>query len=482
MFDYIIIGAGTSGSVVANRLVHSLVATVLLLEAGGMDDNPKISVPGAYQALLGSDLDWKYQTEKEPFLLDRHIPIERGKVVGGCSSINAMVYVRGHPADYDSWQSEGWDFPSLLPFFEKLENDPKGSLKITTPETPHQLSQCYIKATAQKASLYRTTISNGKRCSAADAFLRPLNQSRFTLETDASVSKILFENNRAVGVEYQKNGKNITVRANKEVILCAGALNSPALLMRSGVGDAKLLEMHHIPLVKDLPGVGKNLQDHLWVMVTYQSHLPSPHQTSNGCEAGWFTQSSFAEGIAPDLQMDTVLDLDMDPLRGRRPTFSICPILLHPKSRGEVSLHSADPAIPPKIQMNYLAEKDDMLPLLEGIILARSLAASSAFKGILGEEILPGKDVSTEEALRNYIREKATTLWHPVGTCRMGSDPKKDVVDSQLKIHGLSGIRVIDASIMPTIPSGNTQASCYLIGEKGADLIIQNELRDKKFK
>jgi choline dehydrogenase len=472
MYDFIIVGAGSAGCVVANRLSEMPHLKILLLEAGDTDDKPEIRIPGMYQNLLGSELDWNSSTEEEHFLNRRTIPIARGQTLGGCSSINAMVYVRGHHQDYDHWESlgnEGWGYQSLIPFFERLEHD-----YINTQENPHPLSLRFIEATSQQGKLYQTTIKNSRRQSAADKFLHQIkHRSNLKIETNTFVSKILFDGLKAIGVVYQRNGREHVVNASKEIILCSGTFNTPKLLMQSGIGPEDILKKFNIPLIMPLSGVGNNLQDHLWVAVCYESKLPSPPVTSNGCEAGWFVNSMNMNDYAPDLQIDTVFDLHPENIINKSdfPTFSICPIILHPRSRGSVTIQSQDPSLPPRIQMNYLQDEGDILFLQKGIKLARKLASSPHFKEMLGKEISPGVDVYADTVLQSFIRNTATTLWHPVGTCKMGIDSQA-VVDANLKVHGVSGLRVIDASVMPTLPSGNTNSSCMLIGEKGANIIL----------
>lgn len=487
-YDYIIIGAGSSGCVVANRLTKNNHINVLLIEAGNCDSKPEIKIPGSYQCLAGTDIDWCYRTEKEPFLANRRIDVTRGKVLGGCSSINAMIYICGNKVDYDSWAALGnlgWSYEELSPLFENIEKDQAPAIHV---DTPHLLSQYFIEASLELgytrnfnfngdsqwgAGFYQATIKNGLRFSAVDAFLRPIySRKNFFLEVNACVLRIIIENKRAVGIVYRKDDKEFIVKVNKEIILCAGTFNSPQLLMLSGIGSAKILTRLGIPVVADLPGVGENLQDHIWTAITYTTNTASPAATSNGCEVGLFTRSN-VNRVVPDMQMDAGLNLLFSPINNLHgATFSLCPILLHPKSRGKLSLKSADPLVAPVIQANYLQCEEDIYPLIAGVHLARKLGCASSFKGLLNEEIFPGNKVVTDLEIRNFIYHSATTLWHPVGTCRMGID-SDCVVDPTLKVYGVIGLRVVDASIMPTITSGNTHAPCLLIGEKGAKIISE---------
>lgn len=496
-YDYIIVGAGSAGCVVANRLSADSTLRILLLEAGGIDTLAAIQIPRDYSSLQGTTLDWGYRTEPESQLSNRQIPMSRGKVLGGCSSINAMMYVRGNQADYDQWAqagNPGWAFADVLPFFKDLENNQlgesefngiEGPLSVSCPQDPHPLSHQLIEAAVAAghtynpnfngdsqigAGYYLATIKQGKRHSASAAFLHPIqHRSNLRVELNAQVRRIDCHQQRAEGVIYIKDGLQRCVKVLREVILCAGAIDSPKLLMLSGIGPANTLKSFDIPVVMDLPGVGQHLQDHLTVSAIFSSYLPRTEMYSNGCEAGIFLDNQHSSGI-PDIQIDGVLDFFNDPTN-IAPNLALSPVGLHPKSRGFVTLRSADYQIPPLIQCNYLQTDEDLMPLLEGIQIVRELAQASAFKKSLGVEIAPGPSVQTRAALGAYIREQASTLWHPVGTCRMGID-ELSVVDATLRVRGMANIRVIDASIMPTITSGNTNAPSLMIGAKGADLVL----------
>lgn len=499
-YDYVVIGAGSAGSVVANRLTEDPETRVLLLEAGSADTKPGIQVPSAWPILLGSEVDWAYSTEGEPHLNNRKIFSPRGKVLGGSSSINAMIYIRGNSRDYNSWQAlgnQGWSYEDVLPYFKKSENQQRGAslfhgvdglLFITDPLFPSPVSQRFVEAAIAQgyeqnsdfngvqqegAGLYQLTVKDGKRESTAVAFLRPIfERPNLTIQTGALVTRLLFEGKRTVGVAYVQNGTEYQVRVNSEVILSAGAFDSPKLLMLSGIGPAKHLRALGIPVVVDLPGVGQNLQDHPIAAVAYQSTQDLPlAPSSNLGEAGLFLHTEKSLDAAPNLQFTSGPILFVNPAFAREgPAFTIVSNITHPQSRGSVRLRSSSPFDPPLIRVNYLQDESDMQMMVEGLKISRQIANSDVFNEFRGEEIAPGAEVSSDKAIRDYIRKACDTYYHPVGTCKMGID-QMAVVDPQLKVRGIEGLRVVDASIMPTITTGNTNAPTIMIGEKAADLI-----------
>lgn len=505
-YDYIVIGAGSAGCVVANRLTEDNDTTVLLLEAGNPDTKPEIQIPAKCINLLGSEVDWAYFSGPEPYLNDRKIFCPRGKVLGGSSSINFMIYMRGNRHDYGHWQSlgnPGWNYQDVLPYFKKSEHQQRGAsefhgvdgeLSVTDPIAPTAVSKCFVDAAValgydynsdvnamhqEGVGIYQLTIKDGKRHSTAAAFLMPiLQRPNLTVTTGALVTRLLFEGTRTIGVEYLHEGTLHQVRVNQEVILSAGAFDSPKLLLLSGIGDAEQLQALGISAVVDLPGVGQNLQDHPFVSVVYQAtqelHAAS---TSSIAEAGLFVNTEGNLDSAPDLQFlfGPVL-LSPPGYAGSGPGFTNLVCLPHPHNIGSVSLRSSDPKDTPMIRLNYLQSKSDVQKLIAGIKLIRQLFQASAFNEFRGEEIAPGADIQSDEALEAYIRDTCSTLWHPVGTCKMGTDPMA-VVDPELRVHGVEGLRVVDASIMPTIATGNTNAPTIMIGEKAADLIKASRAR-----
>ena len=500
-FDYVVIGAGSAGAVIANRLTEDPETTVLLLEAGTPDTKLELSIPAKWITLLGTEVDWAYLSEEEPYLNNRKIFHPRGKVLGGSSSINAMIYIRGNANDYDRWQAlgnPGWNYLNVLLYFKKSENQQQGAsefhgidgpLTVSDPLALHPLSSRFVAAArklgynhnpdfngAQQegAGLYQLTVKEGRRQSTAAAYLHPiLERSNLTIQTGALVTRILLEGRRAYGVVYTQNGTECYAPATQEIILSAGVFDSPKLLMLSGIGSAEHLQALDIPVIADLPGVGQNLHDHMLVSVGYQStqELPPLAPTSNLVESGLFLHSGESNEVAPDLQFLFCPALWVSPDFARDVTgFTFIPCLIAPQSRGTVMLQSANPADPPAIQVNYIQHESDLQVLIEGIKVARQFAHSGAFDEFLGEEVAPGSDVTSDEAIAAYIRQAADTYWHPVGTCKMGNDSLA-VVDAQLRVHGIEGLRVVDASVMPTIPSGNTNAPTIMIGEKAAALI-----------
>ena len=522
MYDYVIIGAGSAGCVLANRLSENPNTTVLLLEAGGPDNRREFQVPLLGWSLQGSDVDWAFQTEPQSSMFDRRIPWPRGKVLGGSSAINAMIYIRGHRQCYDDWAAlgnEGWSFEEVLPYFKKSEHYLHGSddlhgsggpLYVAGPRDPNPLSCAFVDAALELGlpsnkdfngpkqegvGFYQLTQKDGRRCSTSVAFLHPvLTRPNLTVQTNAQVTRLLFDNHRACAVAYSQDGEPQQVNVNREVILCGGAINSPQLLLLSGIGRGDHLQAMGIPVLVDLPGVGQNLQDHLDVPLAVAAKEPvslKPHSaaaeieyrhfqkgdlTSNGPEAGGFVRTS-PDLPMPDLQYHfspscraELVNPDDHPH-----AFIIWPGLLLPESRGYIELRTADPLEHPIIQPNYLSHEKDVDVLLYGVKQARQIAQCHAFERFVGRVLLPHPAVESDNDLRAYIRETATTIYHPVGTCKMGVDPLA-VVDPQLRVYGVEGLRVADASIMPTIINGNTNAPAIMIGEKAAEMIINSTI------
>lgn len=518
MYDYIIVGAGSAGCVLANRLSEDPSIKVLLLEAGGPDTRKEIHIPVAFSKLFKTPCDWAYYTEPEPQLGRRNLYWPRGKVLGGSSSINAMIYIRGHQYDYDHWRdlgNPGWGYRDVLPYFKKSEdqeNGPSeyhgtgGPLHVSNLRSANPLSEAFVEAGEQSGfrrnpdfngaeqegfGVYQVTQWQGKRCSAAAAFLRPaMKRPNLTVRTGVQVFDIIFEKRRAIAVSFQQGGGSTQEHAEREIILCAGAIGSPQLLMLAGIGPADHLRTLGIPVTCDLPGVGANLQDHPAVPVVYHCTQPislanaetlknlatylcfkKGMLTSNVGEAGGFitSNSSFP---APDIQFHFgpgyYVEHGFTTFEGH--AFSVGPTMVRPYSRGRISLRSSNPLDSPLIQANYFADRRDLESMLQGVKLARKLASAKAFDRYRGKEMHPGPDAKDDQALLTYIAQRAETLYHPVGTCKMGSDANA-VVDAELRVQGVEGLRVVDASVMPTVPGGNTNAPTIMVAERAADMI-----------
>jgi choline dehydrogenase-like flavoprotein len=531
MYDYIIVGGGSAGCVLANRLSADPALRICLLEAGPPDSSPFIRVPlGIVRLMMSKKLNWQYFTQPQRELDGRRLFWPRGKTLGGSSSTNAMIYTRGNRADYDHWAAlgnPGWAFDDVLPLFLRSEHHEAGAsafhasggpLNVASLRSPNVLARAFIAAATEVGfpfnedfnggeqegvNCYEVTQKNGERWSAARAFLHPvLGRPNLTVLTGALAERVLFEGKRAVGVAYRTGGAAARVSASREVLLAGGAINSPQLLMLSGIGEPQHLAQHGIGLRQALPGVGRNLQDHLDVLVVQSCRLPvslgisvrtlpaqfkrlfdylvyrSGALTSNSAEAGGFVKSA-ARMALPDLQFHfTPARLDGHARTLRSAAFTLwghgyalhaCP--LRPASRGHIALRSADPAEPPLIDPNYLAERADMQAMIDCVRAARRVLAAAPFAPYRGAEIFPGSAVQSDSEIEAFIRRKAETIYHPAGTCKMGAD-QMSVVDHQLKVHGVEGLRVIDASIMPTLIAGNTNAPTIMIAEKGADMVL----------
>lgn len=532
-YDYIIVGAGSAGCVIANRLAELQGVRILVVEAGGSDKSFLFRRPGAlaivYQVPeLKERSDWGYRTAPQPFMDNRQMPWTRGKVLGGCSSVNGMLYVRGHKDNYDGWRdlgNPGWGYDDVLPYFKKSEGHEDGESHYHGGAGPlhvsHQngisvVSDAFNQAVSQVcnvpiiddfngsrqegAGVYQMTCANRKRSSTSVAFLYPATQTgRVEIISEAMVKRIVVRDGRATGIEYfDKSGNLYTAYADQEIVLSAGAIGSPQIMMLSGLGPAKHLSAKGIPVVEDIPGVGQNLHDHLMVPIRYHATKDTGH-TSTALHfitgmmkdfllnEGWFGKT-FLEGGAfvksspdkprPDIQYLCIPwaypepndDGPEKPVIATTHSFTVLPGLIYPKSRGEITLRSSNPLDHPIMDPHYFENDDDMKILLKGIELTRQFAQTEPFSKFLKSEAVPGEHVTTEEGLRAHIRLFAKTIYHPVGTCKMGVD-EMAVVDPQLRVHGIEGLRIADASIMPNITGGNTNAPSIMIGEKAADLL-----------
>ena len=526
-FDYVVIGAGSAGCVLANRLTASGRNSVLLLEAGPKDSNIWIHVPLGYGKLFtNKTVNWMYQTEPEPGLNGRTVFQPRGKVLGGSSSINGLLYVRGQHEDYDRWRqlgNSGWGYDDVLPYFKKAEDQQRGAddfhgsggpLPVSDSRHPDPLSEAFVTAavetgipinpdfngaTQEGAGWFQTTTRRGRRASTAVSYLRPVrHNSNLRVETSALAQRIVFDGRRAVAVEYRQNGTPQTARVRKEILVSGGAYNSPQLLQLSGVGPAELLTSHGIDVVLDAPGVGHDLQDHLQVRIVtrcaqpitlndiagspfrkmmtglrYAAFRTGPLTIAAGTSGAFFkTNPRLA---TPDVQIH-FLPFSTDKMGEALHSYSgfsasVCQ--LRPESRGSLRIRSADPSVPPEIRINYLATETDRTANVEGLKILRKILQAPALRAYTIDEVEPGPKISSDEELLNFCRQRGSTVYHPTSTCRMGNDPLA-VVDQRLRLRGIEGLRVIDASIMPDLVSGNTNAAVIMIAEKASQMILDD--------
>ena len=524
-YDYIIVGAGSAGCVIANRLTSDPSVSVLLLEAGGWDDQLLMKMPLGAHLMRYPELNWGYVTEPIEFL-GRPLMAPRGKSMGGSSAVNAMAYSRGHAKDYDQWRQmgcEGWSYADVLPYFKRSERSWRGEGKyhggsgemaVTKPDLRGRLYDETVAAAralgfkvsddlhgedAEGFGPPEFTAGRGRRASTSRAFIHPIrHRPNLTIETGALTSRIVIEDGRAVGVDYLQEGQSKSARAGREVVLCGGAYNSPQLLMLSGIGPAEELREHGIKTLVDLPGVGQNLSEHASFFIHYRTkQMISLQRHLRYDKLAWHMAAWYLFGTGPFAHQGTTahaqvrtrpelerpdMQIFFNPARiDSRPWFPVLKppledqinaimILLHPDSRGHVALRSADPKDSPRIFLNILSQQSDIDTLIRGLRIARQVFGAEPLASLVDREVAPGLDVQTDAALEEYLKKAAMVSHHPVGTCKMGHDDLA-VVDPQLRLRGIEGLRVADASIMPIVPGGNTNAPSIMVGEKAADLI-----------
>ena len=499
-YDFILVGVGSAGSVLANRLSEDPAVRVLGLEAGGREVPPNVTNPTLWYTLLGSSVDWSYKSVPQAGLGGRITNEPRGKLPGGSSNLYIMMHIRGHPSDYDNWAYNGcpgWRYQDVLPYFQKLEQQEDdtsiwagkdGPLYVANAKLhePNPTSTMFIEAcheldypitedfngpNMQGAGWHHVNIKDGKRHSDADAYLNPvLGRSNLTLSTNSQATRLLFDGKRCVGVEYSQQGEIKVAYANREVIVCSGAIESPRLLLLSGIGQRAQLKEFDIPVVAEVPGVGENFHNHVLVGVISETLRPVPAPHQNLSESALFCKSNW-DVAGPDLQIGFVhVPFDIILGKAHPNAVSILPGVVRPLSRGWIRLASKSPLEKPLINPNYLSAAVDRERLVQGVKIARQIFGTRAFSSWVKQELMPGPEVRTNQQLRNFVTKNADSYHHQAGSCKMGLDDMA-VVDPQLRVNGVEGLRVVDASIMPAVPSGNCHAGVLMVAEKAADMI-----------
>jgi choline dehydrogenase len=526
-FDIVVVGGGSAGCIVASRLTENTAVSVCLIEAGPRDRHFWIHIPLGFGKLVpDSKLNWDYKTEPEPELNNRQVIWPRGKVLGGSGSINGLVFLRGAPSDYDEWErhgARGWGYRDVLPYFKKSEHNLRGAdewrsqsgpITVSDIEKPSQAASAFVETCRRLqyppnpdfngeridgVGLVQLNVRNGWRCSTAVGYLRP-NLARPNLEvmTETWVRRILLDGKRAIGVEVERDGKVSRIRARREVVACSGSIASPQLLLASGIGPAAELQANDVAVAHDLPGVGKELQDHFLFRMAFRTTVPgtlneivrSPLQSAKmvtewlfrgtgqlavgAVEAVLFAKSRPSEPV-PDLEFQCV-NFSTDNYQNglhRFPGFMYSFFVCRPHSRGEIKLRDPEGRLPPRIYANYLTHREDRRIMLAGFRIARQIRGTDPIRSLIAEEMKPGDECETDEEFLDYLRNNGSTVYHPCGTNRMGVD-QKAVVDPELRVHGLSGLRVVDASVMPSVPSSNIHPATIMVAEKGSDLIARS--------